>query len=385
MRSKFSLLIPGDFPPVVSGIATYFYQIWRLLPTENNYILCPRDNGYEQFDQDARLNTIRRQISSGDSTRDKLLKGLLYAFWTLILHRKYRFHKIHCGQVLSSGFAGWLMHKLFGVPYVIYVYGSETYRFGRNRLFIKCIKVFLMNAELIIPNSHFTRDEFLALGIPPEKFRIVTPGVDTTRFKPAIKDLSLMEKYDLTGKTVLLTVARLDERKGHDIVIQAVADLARQFPQIVYLIVGRGREEERLRKLSAELNISDRVIFCGYVADNDLPKFYNLSDIFILLNRQTSDDPRLRGDYEGFGIVFLEAAACGKPAIAGNFGGTASAVSDGQSGLIIDGTDQTVVRQTIVTLIENSSLTKQLGQFGLERARRYFDWRIISEEIARFL
>lgn len=385
MHSRNSLLIPGDFPPVVSGIATYFYQIWRLLPYENNFILCPRDNGFEQFDQDTRLSTIRHIIPSGDSTNAKFLKGLLYAFWTLALHCKYKFAKIHCGQVLSSGFAGWLMHKLCGVPYVVYVYGSETFRFGRNRLFIKLIKTFLMNAELIIPNSHFTSDEFLALGIPPEKFRIITPGVDTNIFRPMEKDPALVQKHGLSDKTVLLTVARLDERKGHDIVIRALAEISRQYPEIVYLIVGRGREEERLRKLAVELNVADRVIFCGYVADADLPKYYNLSDIFLLLNRQTSDDPRLRGDYEGFGIVFLEAAACAKPVIAGNFGGVASAVEHEQSGLIIDAIDPVAVRQAIESLLENPALRQQLGQFGLERARRSFDWQIISKEIAQIL
>jgi len=385
MPERTSLLIPGDFPPVVSGIATYFYQIWRLLPTKNNYILCPQDKGFEQFDEDFRLNTVRCKIPSGDSTCAKIFKGLFYAFWTFILHRRYHFRRIHCGQVLSSGFAGWLLHKLHGVSYVVYVYGSETMRFGRSRLVIRLIKTFLKDAELIIPTSHFTRDEFLALGIPPEKFRIITPGVDTTIFSPMEKDTELVHKYNLTGKTVLLTVARLDERKGHDVVIQSMANLTRQYPEIVYLIVGRGREEERLRKLASAQKVADRVIFCGYVADVDLPKYYNLGDIFILLNRQTSDDPRLRGDYEGFGIVFLEAAACAKPVIAGNFGGVASAVEPNRSGLIIDASDPVAVEQAITLLIQNPSQRQRFGQFGLERARRSFAWQIISKEIAQIL
>lgn len=385
MYSQNTLLIPGDFPPVVSGIATYFYQIWRLLLKENNYILCPKDPDWEKCDHSLALNTIRRRIPSGDATRDKLFKGLLYAFWTLILHRKHHFRRIHCGQVLSSGFAGWLMNKLYGVPYIVYVYGSETFRFGRSRLLSKFIKVFLNNAEWIVPNSHFTRDEFLALDLPPEKFRIITPGVDTNIFKPAEKDPALIGKYDLSGKKVLLTVARLDERKGHDVVIRAVADLASQFPKLVYLIVGRGREETRLRQLSKDLSVADRVIFCGYVDDLELPKFYNLCDIFILLNRQTSADPRLRGDYEGFGIVFLEASACGKPVIAGNFGGVASAVEHDRSGFITDPTNPITVKSTIVSLIENQTLMNQLGQYGLQRARKSFDWQIISEEINTIL
>ncbi|MCK9559654.1 MAG: glycosyltransferase family 4 protein, partial [Candidatus Marinimicrobia bacterium] len=147
----------------------------------------------------------------------------------------------------------------------------------------------------------------------------------------------------------------------------------------------RGREETRLRQLSKDLNVADRVIFCGYVDDLELPKFYNLCDIFILLNRQTSADPRLRGDYEGFGIVFLEASACGKPVIAGNFGGVASAVEHDRSGFITDPTNPITVKSTIVSLIKNQTLMNQLGQYGLQRARKSFDWQIISEEINKIL
>jgi len=386
VSEKRSLVIPNDFPPVVSGIATYFYEIWRYFPTENHYILCPKDNGWKAFDREANLNVIRRRIPSGDSITAKLLKGKLYAFWVLILHLKYQFDVIHCGQVLSSGFAGWLMKKLFRVPYVVYVYGSETFRFGRNPIFIRFIRIILKNADLIVPNSHFTRDEFLALGISPKKFRIVTPGVDTTRFNIGIKYAALLKKYNLAGKIVLLTVARLDERKGHDMVIRALPALVKKFPQIVYLIVGKGREEARLKQIAAENGVTDYVIFCGYVADADLPKFYQLCDIFILLNRQTADDDRLRGDYEGFGIVFLEASACGKPVVAGNYGGIADAVVDGQSGFILnlrDGTSGEIVQGTLERLISQPELREKLGRFGRQRAVESFDWTLISREISQ--
>ncbi|MFA4907246.1 MAG: glycosyltransferase family 4 protein [archaeon] len=387
MSEKRSLIIPNDFPPVVSGIATYFYEIWRHFPTESNFILCPKDNGWKAFDRVANLNVIRRRIPSGDSLIAKLLKGKLYAFWVLILHLKYRFDVIHCGQVLSSGFAGWLMKKLFRVPYIVYVYGSETFRFGRNPLFIRFIKLILKSTARIVPNSRFTMDEFLALGIPEEKFTVVTPGVDTQRFFPETKDLTLLNKLGLTAENlVLLTVARLDERKGHDSVIRALPRLVEKFPQIVYLIVGKGREEAKLRQIAEKYGVTNHVIFCGYVADTELPKYYNLCDLFVLLNRQTAEDDRLRGDYEGFGIVFLEASACGKPVIAGNYGGIADAVADGQSGFIPnlrDGTNDEIVLATFERLLGQSELREKLGQFGRQRAVESFDWTLKSREICK--
>jgi len=379
--SKKSLLIPGDFPPIVSGIATYFYEIWKTFPPERFVILCPKDPEHEVFDKTSFLHIIRRKIPSEDSIKAKLFKGLLYTFWTFILNFKYKFNIIHCGQVLSSGFTGWLMNRIFNIPYIVYVYGSETFRFGRNPFLLDMIKHILNNAYLIIPNSHFTKNEFVDIGIPEEKFLIVTPGVDTKKFCPTIKDSILIEKHGLKNKIVLLTVARLDERKGHDNVIIALSKLKNQYPNLVYLIVGKGREEAKLKTLCRQLNIEDQVIFIGYVQDNELPKYYNLCDIFILLNRQTADDERLRGDYEGFGIVFLEASSCGKPVIAGNYGGIADAVENGKSGYIIDGTNISDIIETLDILLQNSYLRTELGNYGLKRVHETFDWKFKSNEI----
>jgi len=385
MSDRRSLLIPGDFPPVISGIATYFNEIWQNFPADNCFILAPKDSGWQDFDSSSSLNIIRRKIPTRNTTKAKFLKALLHTFWTILLHIRYKFDIIHCGQVLSSGITGWTMKKLFKIPYVIYVYGSETYRFGDKPLLLKSIKSFLKNADMIIPNSRFTMEEFIGIGIPEEKFDIITPGVDTSRFYPTEKKPDLIKQYDLEDKYILLTVARLDERKGHDFVIRAVADLKNDFPNIVYLIVGKGREEQNLRSLVAEMGVEDQVIFCGYASDEDLPKYYNLSDTFILLNRQSTDNKQLRGDYEGFGIVFLEASACAKPVIAGNFGGIADAIEDGKSGYIIDGTDLKAITNTIRLLIENDAKRDTIGQYGLQRVRNSFDWKTISRKVLPYL
>lgn len=385
MSERKSLLIPGDFPPVVSGIATYFNEIWQNFPPEKHYILAPKDNGWQDFDKASPLNIIRRKIPTQNSGKAKFLKGLLHTFWTILLHIRHKFDIIHCGQVLSSGITGWTMHKLFKIPYVIYVYGSETYRFGNKPILMKSIKAFLENAEKIIPNSRFTMEEFAAIGISEDKFDIITPGVDTSRFYPTEKNPELVRQYGLENKFVLLTVARLDERKGHDYVIRAVSELRTAHPEIRYIIVGKGREEQSLRNLVKELDLGEQVIFAGYVPDADLPKYYNLSDIFILLNRQSIANEQLRGDYEGFGIVFLEASACAKPVIAGNFGGIYDAVDNQKSGYIIDGTDIKTITNTIKSLITNPALRKKIGEYGLERAQKHFDWKIISKKILPYL
>ncbi|MCK4826516.1 glycosyltransferase family 4 protein, partial [bacterium] len=246
---------------------------------------------------------------------------------------------------------------------------------------LNAIKRFLKDADLIIPNSRFTQDEFMFLGISPEKFFIATPGVDTQRFFPTEKDPILIKKHKLKDKIVLLTVARLDERKGHDNVIRALSRLKNQYHNLVYIIIGKGREEAKLKALCQQLKVEDQVIFTGYITENDLPKYYNLCDIFILLNRQTAEYERLRGDYEGFGIVFLEASACGKPVIAGNYGGISDAIENGKSGYIIDGTNLQIITKTLDKLLQNTEIRIELGNYGLERARKTFDWKLKSREI----
>ncbi|MBN2280606.1 MAG: glycosyltransferase family 4 protein [Candidatus Marinimicrobia bacterium] len=380
MKPK-TLLIPGDFPPEVSGIATYFYEIWKFYDPDSNHILAAKYPGYQEFDKTAKLKIFRIHIPTGSSFFNKILKSLLVTIHVFRLHLQYQYTGIHCGQVLSSGMTGWLMKKLFNVPYIVYVYGSETYRFGKNKHLMRLICTFLKDATCIIPNSRFTKTEFLQLGIAEKKFRIITPGVDTSRFSPKKRPQSLITKYSLEGKQVLLTVARLDERKGHDRVMEAMTKL--DCSHLVYLIVGKGKEKERLKMLAAQKGLEEKIIFCGYVDDKQLPEYYNLCDIFILLNRQTSKDEILAGDYEGFGIVFLEASACGKPVIAGNYGGIADAVEDQKSGFIIDCENPDTVATTVSFLLENEDQRKKMGEYGRLRASQSFTWEKISQNLQK--
>lgn len=378
---KKSLLIPGDFPPEVSGIATYFLELWKYYSSNENFILAAKYAGYKEYDRNSDLNTIRVAIPTGNAIHQKIFKSFIYTFKTVQLHLRHKFDLLHCGQVLSSGATGWIMKKMFGIPYIVYVYGSETYRFGENKFLMEMIRRFLSEALYIIPNSHFTMEEFQALNISREKFRIITPGVDVERFHPEDPDENLIAKYGLAGKKVLLTVARLDERKGHDRVIETIARLKDDQPNIVYLIVGKGREMQRLQQLVKHLNIERQVVFCGYVPDSELPKYYNLCDIFLLLNRQTYIDEKLSGDYEGFGIVFLEASACGKAVIAGNFGGIADAVDHEHSGYIIDSENPREITKTIKSLLNKPEKLKEIGDFGRQRAIDHFTWKSLSKKL----
>ncbi len=378
-----SLLITNDFPPIVGGISTYFYQLWQYLPSERVFVLAPRVKGCEEFDRRQNFRIIRKKMPIGESKREKILKALFNVVWGLYLALRFRVVKLHCGQVISSGLAGLICKKVLGIPYAVYVYGSETIRFAHSRVLQRLIKEVIEEAREVVPNSEYTLQEYLRLGIPRDKMVKINPGVDPRVFMPREKPRGLARKYGIDGPT-LLTVGRLDERKGHDTVMRALPRIAEKFPQVKYLIVGKGREERRLRDLAREVGIEDRVLFAGFVPDEELPAHYNLCDVFVLPNRETKDFVQLRGDYEGFGIVFLEAGACAKPVVGGRSGGVMEAVVDGVTGFLVDPMSAAEVAEAVIRLVEDRELARRLGQEGRRRAQQ-FDWRKLSAKVQEIL
>ena len=375
---KISLLITNDFPPIVSGISTVFYQIWKRLPSDRIMILAPKTPGCGEFDKREPFHIIRKKIPTGESGKAKLLKMALNIFYALYYTRKYNIVKLHCGQILSVGPAGLVCKKLFGVKYNVYVYGSETLRFGNSRMMSWLMKKVIEEAEELVPNSEFTLREYERWGVPREKMVTIVPGVDSVFFHPEGKSRYLVEKYRLQNKQIIMTVGRLDERKGHDMVIRAMTQLTKRFPDVVYMIVGKGREEQRLKNLADNLKLQDHVIFTGFVADESLPDYYNLCDVFVLPNRETESHDQLKGDYEGFGVVFLEASACGKPVIAGKSGGSCEAVVDGITGLMVDPRSEDDIAHAIERILEDKSFAGRLGITGRNRAEKEFDWQHIT-------
>lgn len=178
---------------------------------------------------------------------------------------------------------------------------------------------------------------------------------------------------------ILLTISHLVKRKGHDLVIRALSNIVKEQPDIYYIIVGRGPEEERLRKLSIQLGVDNRVVFAGFVPQSELNDYMNACDIFVMPNRNEE------GDVEGYGIVFIEANACKKAVIAGNSGGAVDAVIDGETGFLIDSLSEEHLRTTIMKLINDEELCKKIGEQGYNRAVNQLNWGIITNKINNHL
>jgi phosphatidylinositol alpha-1,6-mannosyltransferase len=201
------------------------------------------------------------------------------------------------------------------------------------------------------------------MDVPPEKITLIHNGVDTKRFTPGRKSAVLTDRHGLSGKKIILTIGRIVPRKGLDTVVRALPRILKQVPNAHYLIVGSGEYQPALKYLADKTGVADRVIFAGRVTESELVDYYRLCDVFAMPNR---DMPG--GDTEGFGLVFLEANACGKPVVGGRAGGAVEAVIDGENGLLVDGWSIQDVADAITRLLTDTKLYQHLAERGLEIA-----------------
>ena len=213
------------------------------------------------------------------------------------------------------------------VPIVLMIHGIEVW--NPSRLWL--LKLLLNKVSLVLGVSRCTINRFLPWAgphlneIPCE---VLPCAIDLERFTPGAKPDELISKYELRDKKVLLTLCRLDpaERyKGIDEVLEVLPELSKRYPNIAYLIAGTGEDRDRLEKKAVDLEIDERVIFLGYVEEEFKVELYRLADVFVM-----------PGSGEGFGIVYLEAVACGIPAIGSVLDGSYEALLEGELGECVD-------------------------------------------------
>jgi phosphatidyl-myo-inositol dimannoside synthase len=259
---------------------------------------------------------------------------------------------------------------------LIYVHGEEVPQ--RAGFFPQMRLQALQSASALVAVSAFTKDALIKAGIPSGRITVITNGVDTTRFQPGEKCQRILDRYGLQNRRVLLTLARLDERKGQDMMIKALPLVREAVPDVAYLVVGEGDYRGTLNKLVEDLHLEDTVIFTGAANDAEVADYYLTCDAYVMPNRTTEN-----GDTEGFGLVFLEAGACGKPVIGGMAGGVPDAIVHEVTGLLVDGRCTEQIAHACIRLLENDTLRSVLGANGLVHAREN-DWRIKTNQFLQF-
>jgi glycosyltransferase involved in cell wall biosynthesis len=225
---------------------------------------------------------------------------------------------VFCGHIKLAVLIKTLCQPL-GIPYTILTYGKEVWEPLKNQE-----RSALVSSAAIWTISRYSRDRACdANDINPQQVRILSCAIDSDKFTPGVKAPELIEKYGLNNAKVLMTVARLwsgDIYKGVDVTIRALPQIIEAFPEVKYLVIGRGDDQPRLAQLAKDLGVSDRVIFAGFIATEALMLHYRLADAYVMPSQ------------EGFGIVYLEAMACGIPVLSGDDDGSADPLQDGKLG-----------------------------------------------------
>jgi phosphatidylinositol alpha-1,6-mannosyltransferase len=216
------------------------------------------------------------------------------------------------------------------------------------------------------------------MGVLPARVTLIYPGVDVAVFRPGLDVAGLRESLDIRpDEKLVFSVGRLSRRKGFDQVIRAVAQLRAEGVAVRYVIAGIGEDADYLDGLIAHHALQGIAHRIGAVSEADLPRWMNACDVFAMPNRE------INGDNEGFGMVFIEAAACGKPSLAGEAGGTGSAVLDGVTGRRIDGRALADVTSALRDLLTNAEQAKRWGDAALARVRGEFDWERVADKTRR--
>lgn len=374
------LVLTELFLPTKGGTAVWAGEVYRRLGGKEIHIVTADVPGAASVDT-AHPNTIHRlNLQRVPWLRPESLSMYARFFFTsLRLAITQHFDAIHAFRALPEGLVAWGVARLTWRPVTLYAHGEELTTWGRGRKY-RAMCFALRHADRLIANSEHTRDTLLQMGIDATKIKVIYPGVDVSIFKPNQDGSKLRESLGIhADQKLVFSVGRLSRRKGFDQVIRAVAQLRADNLPVHYVIGGIGEDADYLEALIREHQLDGTVHRIGAVAEADLPRWLNACDVFAMPNRD------IDGDNEGFGMVFIEAAACGKPALSGVSGGTASAVLDGVTGLRVDGTSINCVIEGLRRLLQDPAWAHQLGTAGHDRVSQQFSWESVAAKTQAIL
>lgn len=360
------LLLTENWPPRLGGIENYLTRIVSHLKNYEVTVVAPKIKG----------GKFQLSVDEGNVIRKRFFWPLLRPGWLPLFVWLYRMAKrenydvVLCGKALFDGLAGYYLKKYLGIPYVVFTYAMEVETWSKNSGQRRKLELVLKNADRVIYINEVTKRLLIKLGVAEKELVRIWPGVDDSFFEkvPEEEAQLVLGGYRITPPYVLC-VARLIERKGIDGLIEAFSQLDQtKFGDYQLIVVGEGPERGQLEQLIEKLWMNKSVQLVGEVPTDRLHALYQKADVFALTPRV------LRNDFEGFGIVYLEAAAAGLPVIGTKTGGVVEAVAHDQTGLLVEPDSIEKVQRALESLLGNSELREKLGQRGRRRAYAQFRW-----------
>ncbi len=364
------LIITLEYPPQIGGIASYVHQFAEALSDPKKIVLyAPNTKDSEKWDKQQKFKIIRN---------NPYFPLFLWPRWIRLFFQINKIVKqenidiIYLHHFLPVGYVALLIKKFKKIPYIVFSHGTDVLAGTKNKWKKKMTNMVTTGAERLVFNSDSLKNRLIQI-LPEleQKSIVIYPCPEDGFYIPSEKEKlkKLKEKYALDGKKVMLSIARLDEGKGFTHMIRILPKILKKNPNLVWFVVGDGPKKDFLIKEIQKNNLQNIVRYVGHIPHHKIKPFYYLADLFVLLTHPDE------GKEEGLGLVFLEAAAAGLPAVAGRSGGVDEAVIHTQTGLVVDiyKGDQGVV-DAVTQILTNKSYAKRLGQQAQARMREEFQW-----------
>jgi phosphatidylinositol alpha-1,6-mannosyltransferase len=366
-----TLVVTNDFPPRVGGIQRTLESLCRALPADKVSVIAPSSEGSEAFDEGTPFDVVRerrRFVWPTSSFADRLEAEIARSGAEVILFGD-AFPLALLGPRLASQ----------GTPYVVLAHGFD-YWLSTLPVAHSVMKRMTSHASRVAGCSEFISRRVRTAVPRRVPVSVLHPGADVERFRPDLATADIREKHGLGDRPLIVCVSRLVPRKGQDVLIRSMRAIQRRVPETGLLIVGSGPHGTKLRALAERAPIRS-VFFVGEVTEQDLPRYYAVGDVFAMPCRT-----RKAGlEVEGWGNVFIEAAACGRPVVVGDSGGSREALVHGETGLLVDGSDVDGVADALATLLEDPPYGRRLGKAGRARVERLHTWPRVAERLAGWL
>jgi phosphatidylinositol alpha-1,6-mannosyltransferase len=367
-----TLIITLEYPPQIGGIASYVLNLAVHLPADETFVYAPKMNDDSVFDAKNNWRVVRAKPYFSF-----IWPRWLRLYWQVRkIVKKEKIERLMIQHVLPAGYIGFLIKKSLKIPYYIFLHGSDLeigLKKKRRKLSLVC-----RNADKVIVSSAFLKNKLLAKIDSLDNTQVVHPapgdlfisGINANDVRMAKSQLAL------EGKKVIITVARFADGKGLPHFIRLLPSILEKVPNAVWLVIGDGPKKNDIINAVQKAGFQNVVRFLGRLDYSTLPLYYHLSDLFVLLTHKDESAE------EGWGTVFMEAAACGLPVVAGRVGGVDEAVEHLVTGLLVDAYQDEQVVSAISELLLKSDYAKQMGAAGRERVLNDFTW---EKQIAKIL
>jgi phosphatidylinositol alpha-1,6-mannosyltransferase len=367
-----TLLVTNDYPPRVGGIQRTLEALVRCFPPDRIAVLCPNAEGGGAFDDAAPYTVLRQPERFLWPVRDAARR----------LHeavRSFGAEVVLFGAVYPLALLGPSLAET-GTPYLAAAHGFEYWLSIAPGTHALVRRATSRAARVPVMCSAFIA-RVVRTAVPDDvPVSVMYPGADLEAFRPDLPYEDLTELHGVADRPLIVCVSRLVARKGQDVLIRAMPEIRRDVPEASLLIVGDGADRDRLERLATDTP-DGSVAFAGQVSEGDLPRYYRAGNVFAMPCRS-----RLGGlEVEGWGNVFIEAAACARPVVVGDSGGARESLVPGETGLLVNGSDVAEVAHAVGSLLADPERANAMGRAGRERVERAFGWSRAAEQLAGWL